>query len=687
MEDQVPSDENQDNSLDTINAQTARSKMKSERSKKKSRKSDRSPSKKTGKKKRGRRKENKRKSNVDKYEETRRLEEYDRAREMSMAGMEGKLLKKEEDKLRYLESVRPKRDMDEDLIQRIMAMSTVGNDRFVFDQMMDDLNEKKRDASRQPEDVNKYQLGKNIYHGRDVYNVPTMFKSMEEKLNIYMEKNLEAFKEIHRNIFEHLKKIGKRENEYSDEYTDDELIKQEILKDLIEPWGSYIADTPYYYGTKDLRPGYSENDAKKYETMGRDFMETMAIAYGNDLEKVPELLPLTEEDLLMEGVDPEYLHVHNYDDKKKKELEDYYFDAYDQKVLFERYVDQGGIFRSDWEGIEELLKDINDYYDGPTISGCVKLKQNMYDRVSKQLNRVGLFGERHLAYCSDNILLTEVYLREFEKLPREFILGPHSNFENLFGGNYGTGEYFGHIIYRYFPVCLYEEMRTILHSMGLYVHRANFNFVSPFGDYGKQFINITPTNSLYLLAMVFKTMEPDYDMFLHYQDLFGLNMDRDWNDIDVMINSGNGQSGIEKLRIFLDKLGTSYNEIKEGREIRDIHGNLVHTYFPDIFGDNIEITKRFFILLMIGLVDTSRDYGDKLDMLENRIYNEASRAGGTFRMSERGNLEYHSEVPIKSRIGATQKAKNENILVEGKWKLQLCRDMRELHNYFTSKLI
>lgn len=683
-EDQIPSDETQDNSYDTLNSQFSRGKIKSERSKKKSRQSERTSNRKAKKvsgkrgKSNGRKKSNrKEKSKMDKHEELRKLEGYDLAREMSMTGMEGEVLKQKEDKLKYLESIRPKRDMDENLIQRIMTMNTLGNDKDVFDQMMDDLNEKKRQALEQPEDFTKYQLGKNMYYDRDIYDTITLFKSKEDKLMIYMEKNLEAFKEIHKKLYEHLKSLGKRENEYSEEYSNDELIKQEILSQLIEPWGEYLVNSPYYYGTKELRSVYNENDAQKYDTMGRDFMETMAMIYGGDLEKVPKLLPLTEEELLEEWVDPEYLSIHNYDEEKKKEIKDYYLKSYNDKVLFERFGDQGGIFGSNWVGIEELLKDINDYYDGPTISGCVKLKQNMYDRVSKQLNKVGLFGERHLAYCADNLLLTEVYLREFEKLPNEFILGPHTNFQDIFS----SGKYFTDKIYRYFPECLYEEMKVILNSMGLYVNRASFNYVLPFGEYGRRYINITPTNSLYLLAMVFKTMEPNDEIFLDKNDLFGLSFDRNWNDIGVMINSGNGQSGIEKLRIFLDNLETSYNEIKNGREIYNLDGNRVSSYLPEIFSDNIEITKRFFILLLIGLSDNSMsvNYKTKLNYLEEKLYDAVFKAE-----NENGDIKY--DKGKEKKIGSYQRAKNDNIIVEGKWKLQLCKDMNELNEYFVSKL-
>ena len=96
------------------------------------------------------------------------------------------------------------------------------------------------------------------------------------------------------------KQFSKRDltaEERFDQHNRTVRLKKEILNEYVHP---FHIDSPYYYGTKDIRPPYKDIDAKNYENSKKEWDETLEALYGDD--PVPELIPLTLEEM---GVKPE----------------------------------------------------------------------------------------------------------------------------------------------------------------------------------------------------------------------------------------------------------------------------------------------------------------------------------------------------------------------------------------------
>ena len=542
--------------------------------------------------------------------------------------------------------------------------------------------------------------------------------------NKFMEKNFEALSDMHRRGYEHLVKLKKQKGEFSfgiagqrnplipphlwdpDKHSERlrsiehyplPRLKEEILNEYIHP---FHIDSPYYYGTKDIRPPYNDIDAKNYEKSKKEWDETLEALYGDD--PVPELVPLTLEEM---GVKPEF--AKQLTEEQKEEYKNYYSDKFDENVSAHQImwgVGEGAL-EGTWHGLPELLEIIKDYYNGPTIKGCLEIRKQGLDQISRNLNTYGLFADRHLSYCSDNTLLTEVYLRNFEKLPNEFILPDHNHFNAVLSGcppSYG---------YRYLPPILRTQLINILENLGLYKYPPDFSNIP--GSINT--VSITPTSSAYLLAQTFKRLKRNERQIFNTRDMLMINSGsgKRWpGHIQMVMESGetvyekskhkiNSQpgNGIDLLRLVLELLEESYNLIKTGKaKVIGSDGKKV----PDSqSGTNvlkqqrfdIERTKRYIILIFMGLIGPNTV--DRIMSLDRFFHDRGGTVYTSIVKHEKGlpdtntydeKLGKNTGPRVRKPLSAVDLALYKNELVELDWKLDLLSDMKDLHNYFIQKL-
>ena len=708
----------------------------------------------SGRKGVGSRSRRKNKNRNTKYEEKRQLELYDEAMgmfepqekryqpELANTFAEENLRLEEE---RLSEKLTPKEVMPEDPLQRILSSTIHGTDIHNLQDQINELKDfKTRDHSQF--DRNKYDLGKiftnadipghNVipdlhYLNDDQYSKKMDFYSAKipspndiKLANKFMEKNFEALSDMHRRGYEHLVKLKKQKGEFSfgiagqrnplipphlwdpDKHSERlrsiehyplPRLKEEILNEYIHP---FHIDSPYYYGTKDIRPPYNDIDAKNYEKSKKEWDETLEALYGDD--PVPELVPLTLEEM---GVKPEF--AKQLTEEQKEEYKNYYSDKFDENVSAHQImwgVGEGAL-EGTWHGLPELLEIIKDYYNGPTIKGCLEIRKQGLDQISRNLNTYGLFADRHLSYCSDNTLLTEVYLRNFEKLPNEFILPDHNHFNAVLSGcppSYG---------YRYLPPILRTQLINILENLGLYKYPPDFSNIP--GSINT--VSITPTSSAYLLAQTFKRLKRNERQIFNTRDMLMINSGsgKRWpGHIQMVMESGetvyekskhkiNSQpgNGIDLLRLVLELLEESYNLIKTGKaKVIGSDGKKV----PDSqSGTNvlkqqrfdIERTKRYIILIFMGLIGPNTV--DRIMSLDRFFHDRGGTVYTSIVKHEKGlpdtntydeKLGKNTGPRVRKPLSAVDLALYKNELVELDWKLDLLSDMKDLHNYFIQKL-
>ena len=337
--------------------------------------------------------------------------------------------------------------------------------------------------------------------------------------------------------------------------------------------------------------------------------------------------------------------------------------------------------------------------------GCLEIRKQGLDQISKDLNTYGQFADKHLSYCSDNILLTEVYLRNFEKLPNEFILPDHHHFNAVLSEcppSYAN---------RYLPPILRTQLINILENLGLYKYPPDFSNIP--GSINT--VSITPTSSAYLLAQTFKRLKRNERQIFNTRDMLMINSGsgKRWpGHIQMVMESGetvyekskhkiNIQpgNGIDLLRLVLELLEESYNLIKTGKaKVIGSDGKKV----PDSqSGTNvlkqqrfdIERTKSYIILIFMGLIGPNTV--DRIMSLDTFFHDRGATVYTSIVKHEKGlpdistydeKLGKNTGPRVRKPLSAVDLALYKNELVELDWKLDLLSDMKDLHNYFMQKI-
>ena len=597
-------------------------------------------------KKLSRRQKQKQRQKKTKMEELRELEQLDTALMMgqdhSVQESIDWIKKAYEDKKQreYLQSVEPQQPLDEDPIQMILKYAMSDNEPTQIQGEIERLSQKKEDAQKliYDFDLSKYNRGK-VFQYEGEIDPYLLDQDPVGLLPTYFFKNIEALTDIYNRLY------GNEDPLYIQDQSQLMEIPENIYEKLLKPFSPYFVSSPYYYGTKDVRPPYNETDVLAYEKLAKNWEELLENAYGD--EEPPILEPLTPDEL---DINPELLE--SVDSDEKSELKKYYLKVRDAYVLLDRIDEQ----------YEKLLQEKENYYSVASIKDCLEIQKLKLDQVSKNINLSGSFADLHLSLCTDNRALTEIYIKNFENLPnqlimpdaRSYVAGLNTNntsFLNLMRNVANDPR-----LSIYIPQCVFSSVFKYLTGRRFFTER-----------YGARVqdrtIYATPCNLSFLIAQSFKRMDPNETTYVNVSDMYltPLQVGEFDRNYTIQINDGGGLSGIEHLRMMLQQIE---DDCPERINIQGFEGF------------DVEKSKRFIILMLMGLVNAYH-YKDNLIFLE--------QMWGEKMMKASSQLEAH-EKKLSDKLSKYEEAVNRNTLLEGEWILSLIDDMKKLYNYFNYKL-
>ena len=555
--------------------------------------------------------------------------------------------------------------MDHQLIERIILRNTMGDDVETLRGNLERLQERgSRFEGMSPSDEDKYEYGRrytfdkdNIYQPR--FNIP------KRKIKAF-KKNKEAFMDIHRREYERIKEKELRKGNEVDPYPRPIEVEDDILqKSFFMPEYLYIPEERLLM--KDEEEQYREG---------------MKLLYKEG-ETPPELYKINErmiEEEMEDNSEDGYLHT----PEERKELIDYY------NKIHTLMVDKGVLKDelSDGGNIEEFYEKKIKYYENPSILGCMKLKEMLDNDPSLYQDKK--FAATYITPCRDNKLLTEVFINNFENVLPDFIMPPHVHIKDYLTAasesldnrkKYPDGRKMYET--KYFPPILVESLLKILEEMGLYVFVDPFYFRGRDRFPGDKTYLITPCNSFHMLALNFKYMKKDKDVFVKRENI---SIEHNKYEAEGVYIKSLGIDGIDALKHVLDKLEEEYNTL------------VMRGYISEDEQVNIEQTKRFFILLLMGVVPAHSDYDEyyrkSMFILGDRINKSASKAfteiirhhSGIPDIRDYNKVTKRNEGKLKKReLKDTDMAHYENILEVDKFKRELMKDFKELHTTYLNR--
>ena len=550
--------------------------------------------------------------------------------------------------------------MDHQLIERITLRNTMGDD---IETLRGDLERLKERGTRfegmSPSDEDKYEYGRRYTFDKD--NIYQPRANIPWRQTKAFKKNKEALMDMHRRDYERTKEKQLIKGNEVAPYPSPINVEDDILQNSFMPEYLYIPEERLLM--KD------EED---------QFREGMKLLY-KERETPPELYKLTEEEMDVNSEDA-YLHT----PEERKELLDHYNKTQTLRVDKEILKDE----LSDGGNIEEFYEKKIKYYENPSILGCMKLKEMLDNDPSLYQDKK--FAATYITPCRDNKLLTEVFINNFENVLPDFIMPPHVHIKDYLTAAsvsldnrkkypdgrkmYGT---------KYFPPIIVDSMLEILEEMGLYVHTDPFYFRGRNRFPGDKTYLITPCNSFHMLALNFKYMKKDKDVFVKRKNI---SIEHNKYEAEGVYIKSLGIDGIDALKHVLDKLEEEYNTL------------IMRGYIPEDEQVDIEQTKRFFILLLMGVVPADSEYDEyyrkSIFILGDRIDKSASKAltkiighrKGVPDSSAYNPVTKRNEGKLKKReLKDTDMAHYENILEVDKFKRELMKDFKELHTIYLNR--
>ena len=550
--------------------------------------------------------------------------------------------------------------MDHQLIERITLRNTMGDD---IETLRGDLERLKERGTRfegmSPSDEDKYEYGRRYTFDKD--NIYQPRANIPWRQTKAFKKNKEALMDMHRRDYERTKEKQLIKGEEVAPYPSPINVEDDILQNSFMPEYLYIPEERLLM--KDEEDQYREG---------------MKLLYKEG-ETPPELYKLTEEEMDVNSEDA-YLHT----PEERKELLDHYNKTQTLRVDKEILKDE----LSDGGNIEEFYEKKIKYYENPSILGCMKLKEMLDNDPSLYQDKK--FAATYITPCRDNKLLTEVFINNFENVLPDFIMPPHVHIKDYLTAAsvsldnrkkypdgrkmYGT---------KYFPPIIVDSMLEILEEMGLYVHTDPFYFRGRNRFPGDKTYLITPCNSFHMLALNFKYMKKDKDVFVKRENI---SIEHNKYEAEGVYIKSLGIDGIDALKHVLDKLEEEYNTL------------IMRGYIPEDEQVDIEQTKRFFILLLMGVVPADSEYDEyyrkSIFILGDRIDKSASKAltkiighrKGVPDSSAYNPVTKRNEGKLKKReLKDTDMAHYENILEVDKFKRELMKDFKELHTIYLNR--
>jgi hypothetical protein len=182
-----------------------------------------------------------------------------------------------------------------------------------------------------------------------------------------------------------------------------------------------------------------------------------------------------------------------------------------------------------------------------------------------------------------------------------------------------------------------------------------------------------------MLALNFKYMKKDKDVFVKRENI---SIEGNKYEAEGVYIKSLGVDGIDALKHVLDKLEEEYN----------FHTNLRGQEV------NIEQTKRFFILLLMGVVPADSEYdeyyrksifilGDRIDRSASKAYTEIIRhRSGIPDIRDYNKVTNRNDGELKKReLKDTDMAHYENTLQVHNFKRELMKDFKELHTTYLNR--
>uniref|UniRef100_A0A6C0F6R8 Uncharacterized protein n=1 Tax=viral metagenome TaxID=1070528 RepID=A0A6C0F6R8_9ZZZZ len=587
------------------------------------------------------------------------------------------------------------RSMDDELITRITNRNMLGRDVNTIRDKMEGIESIRDTYLFSGFDKSKYRYGKKYFFPEREHGLYSNKRG--HPIIIAKNKNREALLDIHRRseklLRESKMKLGK-EDEIRP-YPPPEQIEEELIEEYI-PEYLYVVNMP-------------EDEKMKAKA---EWEETvLQVLYEG--EEIPELVPLTEEDIKpwRDGTwekENEYIHS----PETVKELKEHYrkyHDAYVTAARPDALLETG-------EKIKDVYQKQLRYYDGQTIMGCTKMKKQT--DVNPKLFNDRNYLNQMIKPCKDNKLLTEVYINNFDNIPSQFIVSQNIDIrDHLLSVSRETSMVQGTrktYISKYFPKCIIKGILHGLENLGLYqsgrmdwrsvnqlherttigIHRNAAR--SPHERYSSVHFLIKPTNSFYMIAMMFKEMDTDVPKYLEVGKQLTVTH-KEWQTESGMYIPKSSIKGIDALKLFLDNLELYYKEEKEKYEL----GDKYNPEYEDIDFDtyDIEKTKRIFILMLMGLVGGDEQGENvsiqKITQLRERIREGSSSSYTTIYKHYKGlpkvedydeKLKKNTGKPVKKMVKTDVLAGHLNMLDMYGWYTDLIDEYEELFVYFLNKL-
>tara|TARA_Y100001935_G_scaffold254417_1_gene263410 strand:- start:989 stop:2857 length:1869 start_codon:yes stop_codon:yes gene_type:complete len=544
--------------------------------------------------------------------------------------------------------------MDHQLIERITLRNTMGDDVETLRGDLERLQERgSRFEGMSPSDEEKYEYGRRYTFDKDdIYQPRANIPWRKTKA---FKKNKKALMDMHRRDYERTKEKQLIKGNEVAPYPSPINVEDDILQNSFMPDYLYIPEEKLLM--KDEEEQYREGNK---------------LLYGD--ETPPELYKLTQEE--MNDIEEEYLHT----PEERKELIDHYNKTHTLMVDKEILKDE----LSDGGNIEEFYEKKIKYYENPTILGCMKLKEMLDNDPSLYQDKK--FAATYITPCRDNKLLTEVFINNFDNVLPDFIMPPHVHIKDYLTAasesldnrkKYPDGRKMYDT--KYFTPFILKTLLKILEEMGLYVFVDPFYFRGRDRFPGDKTYLITPCNSFHMLALNFKYMKKDKDVFVKRENI---SIEHNKYEAEGVYIKSLGVDGIDALKHVLDKLEEEYNFNQKGR------GQEV----------NIEQTKRFFILLLMGVVPADSEYdeyyrksifilGDRIDRSASKAYTEIIRhRSGIPDIRDYNKVTKRNDGELKKReLKDKDMAHYENILEVYKFKKELLKDFKELHTTYLNR--
>ena len=493
-------------------------------------------------------------------------------------------------------------------------------------------------------------------------DIETVIDRME-KLDDTRIENTDLLKNIDQSMYDYGKKYTEGKGFYGSTKEIQDMIQfrnknREALNDINKQRdkksgkSTLNKDDLEYNIVTDVIPDYiyHEPGSREYLRGKKNHDEWLTKLYDFNMvdeDKRPVLEPITEEDeQTYEG--DQFIHSN----KRVQELKDYY-----QKI--ENIKD----FNENYENEMNILEHIKYKLENLDILDCHNIRRNTRLLLTDiKLYKDNEFLRKYIEPCKDNKLLTEVYINTFYSVPIELIQPDTHRYS-------GIKEHINAIPADYLPFRNDQnKLLEILEHIGVYKKNAHHHREGHANDP----ILVPPTNNLYLLARFLRFANKE-------------NIQRQWAKDSPFgpyrnIEYLRGHDGEDVLRDILWELELYLKE-KNYEETQSR------------FNFNIEKTKRYFILILMGLVQNPNyhetqkaklmDLHEDIGYLYNALlWGKDDEEGERLRTIHRERLDDYSK-KILPKKELKQIEYDMKVLQE---KEKLYEDYLKLYEYFELKL-